>query len=100
MSDVTNGIGGTETVDNAGAEYDITVDPGTSGSHKTATTLKVWNTGSEVLYVTVNTKLASHDEASAVPIPAGESFWFVGQPLRYFCMSSTATGTTASWGAF
>ena len=96
MSDVTNGIGGVESIGDS-ASY-VTVSSGL----KSAMTVKVWNTGSETLYATVNTSASgtAHTEAAAVPIPAGESFWFVGQPIKTIGFSSTATGTTANWGAF
>ena len=99
MSDVTNGIGGSETVGVA-VEY----TPITS-NHKTAMTLKVWNThATQELYVTVNTDAINTPQtsASAVTIPAGENFIFLShnKPIISVGISGEGADTTATWGAY
>jgi hypothetical protein len=99
MNDVTNGIGSELTVDTDLTNVTrISPAPGTDGHQKSAMTLKIWNTGSVTVYASVNED--SQIQANAVPIPAGESFWFVGQPMRKLIVTCAASTTTASYGAY
>ena len=102
MSDVTNGIGGTVSVTATAQQVLLTPAIGSAGGHKTANTLKVWNTGSSTIYATVNMDAETGEpETSGVPIPAGESFWFVGQPMRNLNLECTSDETsTAMYGAY
>jgi len=100
MSDVTNGIGGSETVGTTANYSTVSTD------HKQAMTLKVWNThATQTLYATVNTYASggpAHETASAVAIPAGENFFFVShdKPIRSLGLSASGADTTATWGAY
>ena len=92
-TDITNGIGGEITVDSTATVHRIA----DKGSSKTAMTLRIWNTGGITIRVSVNED--TQTSANAVAIPAGEDFWFVGQPLRMF-IATADSSTTATWGAF
>lgn len=99
MSDVTNGKGGVVSVSATETLIRIVPVSGTSGDCKSAMTVKVWNTGANTVYATVNE--TTQEEANAVPIPAGESFWFVGQPIKQLILACTTGETsTASYGAY
>ena len=98
-NDVTNGKGGELTVTTALDNITlISPAPSESGGFKTAMTLKVWNTGAVTVYASVNEDLQVR--ANAIPIPSGESFWFVGQPMRKLIVTCAASTTTASYGAY
>ena len=98
---VTNGKGGAVSVTSTAQLISIVPAPGTDGHRKSAMTLKVWNVGASTVYAIVNADLADYVEASAIPIAAGESFWFVGQPIKKLVLA-TATGdtSTANYGAY
>ena len=98
-NDVTNGKGGEVTVNTTLSNViSIVPAPGTDGAHKTAMTIKVWNTGDVTIFASVNEDLQV--QANAVPIPAGKEFWFVGQPMRKLILTCAAATTTASYGAY
>ena len=98
-NDVTNGKGGELTVTTSLTNVTLIVPEPTKGAgFKTAMTVKVWNTGAVTIFASVNED--SQVQANAIPIPVGESFWFVGQPIRKLIVTCAAATTTASWGAF
>lgn len=100
MSDVTNGKGGVVNPVSA-TETLIRIVPikGTEGDYKSAMTVKVWNTGANTVYATVNE--ITQEEANAVPIPSGENFTFIGQPMKQLILACTTGETsTANYGAF
>jgi hypothetical protein len=98
-NDVTNGKGGELTVNTTLTNVTLIVPVvGQDGSQKSAMTCKVWNTGSVTVFASVNED--SQVQANAVPIPSGESFWFVGQPMKKLIVTCAAATTTASYGAF
>ena len=99
-TDVTNGIGAELTLAAATPQLiSIVPVPGTDGAHKSAMTCKVYNTGATTIYAVVNADLANYVRASAIPIPAGENQWFVGQPIKKLIVESVAGGT-ATYGAY
>lgn len=99
---VTEGKGGVLSATTSAQQELIVPAPANGTAQKSAMTMKVWNTGSETLYIIVNAETSDYVEASAVPIPAGDSFWFVGQPMKKFVYAviSTGTGTTFNYGAY
>jgi hypothetical protein len=95
MSDVTNGKGGIISVTDA--EQLIVID----STHKTAMTLKVWNTGTSTVYAIVNAELADYTEADAIPIPPDSSFPFIGQPMKKLILAcANGETSTANYGAY
>jgi hypothetical protein len=102
MSDLTNGKGGVVDVTGTAQLIEL-APPVTQGTmQKTAMTVKVWNTGASTVYAVVNVGVVGdYTEAQAVPIPAGESFWFVGQPMKNLVLACTGSETsTANYGAY
>ena len=98
-NDVTNGKGGELTVTTALNNVTLIVPAvGQAGGIKSAMTLKVWNTGAVTVFASVNED--SQVQANAIPIPAGESFWFVGQPMKKLIVTCASGTTTASFGAY
>jgi len=96
---VENGKGGVVSVTATESLIRIVPAPGTDGHFRSAMTLKVWNTGSNTVYATVNEE--TQTEADAIPIPSGESFWFVGQPIKKLILACTTGETsTANYGAY
>ena len=101
MADVTNGKGGVVSVTDTAQLIAIVPTPGNDGAFKSAMTVKVWNTGASTVYAIVNAELADYVEASAIPIPAGESFWFVGQPMKKLILACASGDTsTSNYGAY
>ena len=99
MNDVTNGKGGELTVNTTLTNVtNIVPAAGTDGARKSAMTLKVWNTGAVTVFASVNED--TQVQANAVPIPAGESFWFLGQPMKKLIVTCASSTTTASYGAY
>jgi len=92
-NDVTNGKGGELTVNTTLTNVTV-IDSGI----KTAMTCKVWNTGAVTVFASVNE--TTQVQANAIPIPAGESFWFVGQPMKKLIVTCASGTTTASFGAY
>ena len=105
---VTNGKGGVLSVTDTAQEVSIVSLPAKGVHNKDAMTLKIWNAGSNTVYAAVNCLAADastgepfYAESTAIPIPAGESFWFVGQPIKKFVVACTSGETsTANYGAF
>ena len=98
-NDVENGKGGELTVTTSLTNVTrIVPAPGTDGHQKSAMTLKIWNTGSVTIFASVNED--TQIQASAVPIPAGKDYWFVGQPIRKMILTCATATTTASYGAY
>ena len=100
MSSVTNGKGGSLTASTTAARELIVPAATSTAPHKSAMTLKVWNTGSETLHIIVNAQTADYVEADAVQIPASESFWFVGQPMKNMVYATASGTTTFNYGAY
>jgi hypothetical protein len=99
MNDITNGKGGELTVNTSLDNVTLIVPTvGQDGGQKSAMTIKVWNTGSVTVFASVNED--SQVQANAIPIPAGESFWFVGQPMKKLIVTCASSTTTASYGAY
>ena len=102
--DVTNGIGENNvTVTDALPAATIRIAPvsGTAGSFKSATTLHVWNTGTETLYAAVNAEVGDYVAGNGIPIPYDKETWFIGQPMRTLILrAASGAPTTAKWGAF
>ena len=100
-TDITNGKGGIVSVTATPTEISIVPAPGNDGSHKSATTLKVWNEGVNTVYVVVNCAAADYSESDAVPIPPGGDWWFVGQPIKKLVLACASGETsTAHYGAY
>jgi hypothetical protein len=101
MSDVTNGKGAIISVTDTAQLIAIVPVPGVDGHLKSAMTLKVWNTGSSTVYAIVNAELSDYTESVAVPIPAGEDFPFIGQPMKKLILACASGETsTAHYGAY
>lgn len=100
-TDVTQGKGGVVSVSDTAQLISIVPAQGTDGSQKSAMTVKVWNVGGSTVYAIVNAEASDYVEASAIPIPAGESFWFVGQPMKKLVLACASGETsTANYGAY
>ena len=102
MSDITNGKGGIVSV-TATPQLIALATTATNGvNQKTGMTCKVWNVGANTVYAVVNVNATGeYTESAAVPIPAGESFPFVGQPMRSLCVAcKTGITSTIHYGAY
>jgi hypothetical protein len=98
---VTNGIGAIIAVTDTAQLIEIVPAVGVDGSHKSAMTLKVWNTGANTVYAVVNAELTDYAEGSAIPIPPDSSFPFVGQPMKKLILAcATGETSTANFGAY
>ena len=96
---VTNGIGAVIAVTTVKQQIDF-VTSAEGNTHKSAMTLKVVNTGSNDIYVSVNELEGSFDITKAVPIAADKDFWFVGQPIKRMNIATLSGESTATYGAY
>lgn len=101
MSDVEHGKGAIVSVTDTAQLIAIVPAVGVDGNRKSAMTLKLWNTGGSTVYAIVNAELTDYVEANAVPVPAGESFPFIGQPMKKLILACASGETsTAHYGAY
>ena len=98
-NDVTNGKGGELTVNTTLTNVTLIVPAvGQADGFKSAMYVKVWNTGAVTIFASVNED--SQVQANAIPIPAGEDFTFLGQPIKKLIVTCASGTTTASFGAY
>lgn len=103
--DLTNGLGGTISVTSTATMYRLSPAPSNGGGNSEyANTLKITNTGSSTIYVVVGLLEASEFvEATAVPVAAGNDFWFVSgrKPIKNFVIACASGDTsTVDYGAY
>ena len=109
-TDISNGKGSVISVTATPQKIEIIPAIGVAGGQKSASYCKVFNTGASTVYAVINadatdqsTGKAFYVEASAIPIPPGESFPFLsfGTPIKELVLAcATGETSTANYGAF